>query len=143
MHVMRMMLWRLASVFAVLLAVIGIALPGLPTVPFLILAAWCAGKGWPRLEQWLLTHPTFGPPIRQWRAHGVVPRKAKYIASVMIMISMCLLWLSAAPHLVAARSEEHTSELQSRPHLVCRLLLEKKKKKQQKLQVCPVHVIPL
>src|SRR5690554_7337929 len=29
-----------------------------------------------------------------------------------------------------ARSEEHTSELQSRPHLVCRLLLEKKKKKQ-------------
>src|SRR3989442_9564730 len=30
---------------------------------------------------------------------------------------------------VHARSEEHTSELQSRPHLVCRLLLEKKKKK--------------
>src|SRR5690554_7055623 len=31
--------------------------------------------------------------------------------------------------MAAARSEEHTSELQSRPHLVCRLLLEKKKKK--------------
>src|SRR5690554_7317947 len=31
----------------------------------------------------------------------------------------------------AARSEEHTSELQSRPHLVCRLLLEKKKKKKK------------
>src|SRR5690554_7654955 len=30
------------------------------------------------------------------------------------------------------RSEEHTSELQSRPHLVCRLLLEKKKKKRNK-----------
>src|SRR5690554_7196033 len=30
------------------------------------------------------------------------------------------------------RSEEHTSELQSRPHLVCRLLLEKKKKKNYK-----------
>src|SRR3989442_9780901 len=30
------------------------------------------------------------------------------------------------------RSEEHTSELQSRPHLVCRLLLEKKKKKLKK-----------
>src|SRR5690554_7680279 len=29
----------------------------------------------------------------------------------------------------AGRSEEHTSELQSRPHLVCRLLLEKKKKR--------------
>src|SRR5690554_7461325 len=32
-------------------------------------------------------------------------------------------------HQTARRSEEHTSELQSRPHLVCRLLLEKKKKK--------------
>src|SRR5690554_6071253 len=31
--------------------------------------------------------------------------------------------------IVRERSEEHTSELQSRPHLVCRLLLEKKKKK--------------
>src|SRR3989442_11610405 len=31
------------------------------------------------------------------------------------------------PQLVGQRSEEHTSELQSRPHLVCRLLLEKKK----------------
>src|SRR5436305_9844888 len=30
------------------------------------------------------------------------------------------------------RSEEHTSELQSRPHLVCRLLLEKKKKKNKR-----------
>src|SRR5205809_5071147 len=34
------------------------------------------------------------------------------------------------------RSEEHTSELQSRLHLVCRLLLEKKKKKLQPLQHC-------
>src|SRR5690554_7644393 len=33
------------------------------------------------------------------------------------------------------RSEEHTSELQSRPHLVCRLLLEKKKKKQQRINL--------
>src|SRR6266498_762602 len=40
-------------------------------------------------------------------------------------------WLNShdgKPTTVAARSEEHTSELQSRPHLVCRLLLEKKKK---------------
>src|SRR6266498_5137193 len=32
------------------------------------------------------------------------------------------------------RSEEHTSELQSRPHLVCRLLLEKKKKKKKRMK---------
>src|SRR3989442_11105731 len=36
------------------------------------------------------------------------------------------------PRQQLGRSEEHTSELQSRPHLVCRLLLEKKKKKKSK-----------
>src|SRR3989442_10703566 len=36
-----------------------------------------------------------------------------------------------AVNVIAERSEEHTSELQSRPHLVCRLLLEKKKKQQR------------
>src|SRR5690554_7648083 len=35
------------------------------------------------------------------------------------------------------RSEEHTSELQSRPHLVCRLLLEKKKKRILRQRTCP------
>src|SRR5436305_5243371 len=38
-----------------------------------------------------------------------------------------------APPRRLPRSEEHTSELQSRPHLVCRLLLEKKKTKQHKV----------
>ncbi|RUO42750.1 DUF454 domain-containing protein [Aliidiomarina taiwanensis] len=101
MHLLRTVLWRLATILAVILALIGVPLPGLPTVPFLILAAWCAGKGWPRLELWLLAHPTFGPPIRHWRAQGVVPRKAKYLASGMIALSLCLLWLSAAPKLIA------------------------------------------
>src|SRR3989442_15497030 len=36
------------------------------------------------------------------------------------------------PSVPSGRSEEHTSELQSRPHLVCRLLLEKKKKKNKR-----------
>src|SRR5947207_4191391 len=40
--------------------------------------------------------------------------------------------LTPAPAVQIARSEEHTSELQSHSDLVCRLLLEKKKKKQEK-----------
>src|SRR3989442_11309889 len=42
------------------------------------------------------------------------------------------------------RSEEHTSELQSRPHLVCRLLLEKKKNKTKlyfRLQFVELHLL--
>src|SRR2546430_7945999 len=42
-----------------------------------------------------------------------------------------------------ARSEEHTSELQSQSNLVCRLLLEKKKKTEQEVLDRPVHVVRL
>src|SRR6266699_7205046 len=49
------------------------------------------------------------------------------------VIILCVRWylrfkLSLRDLVEMMRSEEHTSELQSRPHLVCRLLLEKKKK---------------
>src|SRR5690554_4177280 len=43
---------------------------------------------------------------------------------------------------VACRSEEHTSELQSRPHLVCRLLLEKKKKQRRERESARVELKP-
>src|SRR2546422_860594 len=45
----------------------------------------------------------------------------------------CPLLGGGEAHLAIERSEEHTSELQSRLHLVCRLLLEKKKKKKHEL----------
>src|SRR2546429_6432587 len=49
----------------------------------------------------------------------------------------------AAPLLLQGRSEEHTSELQSRLHLVCRLLLEKKKKTSTAFAVAECsHVSP-
>src|SRR3712207_7541410 len=50
--------------------------------------------------------------------------------------------LKANPSAPASRSEEHTSELQSRQYLVCRLLLEKKKKKTYISKITTVLVIP-
>src|SRR5690554_7490737 len=44
----------------------------------------------------------------------------------LLLTSFLTIWIHGAFEI--SRSEEHTSELQSRPHLVCRLLLEKKKK---------------
>src|SRR5439155_7271444 len=46
-----------------------------------------------------------------------------------VAITRCVHPIARARAAAARRSEEHTSELQSRGHLVCRLLLEKKKKK--------------
>jgi uncharacterized membrane protein YbaN (DUF454 family) len=92
--------WRLLAGISLLLGLIGVVLPGLPTVPFLLVSAWSAGKGWPRLEIWLLEHPSFGPPLKRWREHGAVPRKAKYMAAGMMSLSVVMLLLSPAPFLL-------------------------------------------
>jgi uncharacterized protein len=96
-HFTRIALWRVLATVSLLLGLIGIPLPGLPTVPFVLLSAWAAGKGWPTLEQRLLHHPTLGPPLKRWRAHGIVPRKAKYLASAMMSLSAIVIQYSAAP----------------------------------------------
>ena len=90
------MLWRLLAICFAGLGLAGVILPVLPTVPFLILAAWAAGKGWPRLERWLLEHPQHGPIIRDWRQNGAVPRRAKWFATLMMSVSVGLLVLSGA-----------------------------------------------
>lgn len=87
--------WRLLALTFVALGLIGAVLPGMPTTVFMLLAVWAAGKGWPPLADWLLNHPQFGPPIRDWHEHGAIPRRAKRLAGVSMFISMPLICLSA------------------------------------------------
>ena len=91
------LLWRLLAILLLALGVIGVVLPGLPTVPFLLAAAWAGGRGWPALEKWLLDHPRYGESIRQWRRGGVVSRRAKWAASLTMAISAVLSAFTAAP----------------------------------------------
>lgn len=92
--------WRCLALFFVLLGLIGAVLPVMPTTVFMLLAAWAAGKGWPSLHDWLLSHPRYGPSIRSWQQHRAVPRRAKWLAGIMMTFSMLLICLSAAPVLV-------------------------------------------
>ncbi|MBL8326893.1 MAG: YbaN family protein [Rubrivivax sp.] len=93
----KIALWRALAAGAVALGLIGIVVPGLPTVPFLLVAAWAGGHGWPQLERWLVNHPRHGPAIRRWRDHGAVPRRAKWAATLMMALSAVLMGLSPAP----------------------------------------------
>ena len=79
----RWFLLTVAGVF-VILGVIGLFLPVMPTVPFLVVAAWCASRSSPRLHNWLLTHPRFGHLLTDWYEAGIVPRRAKWITTVMM-----------------------------------------------------------
>lgn len=98
-------LWTGAGVLAVVLAVIGIALPVLPTTPFLLLAAFCFGKGSPRLRHWIETHPRFGPPILAWERSGAIARRHKRLALAMMGATFALgLALALPPYALALQA---------------------------------------
>jgi len=81
------MLWVGAGWGAFGLGLVGAALPLLPTVPFMLLAAFCFARGSARFHRWLVEHPRFGPAIRSWRAHGAISRDGKRWALVGIFAS--------------------------------------------------------
>lgn len=97
---MQLIFWRSLVVIFVVLGFIGALLPGMPTTVFLILAAWAASKGWPSMDAWLLNHPKYGSTLKAWRENGTVPRKAKWLASIMMCASGILMLFTPAPWLV-------------------------------------------
>ena len=84
------LIWTMAGITALVMGVIGIFLPLWPTVPFLLLAAFCFARGSERLHAWLLAHPRFGPAILDWQRHGAISRKAKIAAVIAIAVTFSL-----------------------------------------------------
>ena len=70
---------------SVVLGTIGAILPVVPTVPFLILAAFLFSKGSPRWHKWLLERPVVGEQIREWESDGIIRPRAKIMATLMIL----------------------------------------------------------
>ncbi|MCG8048046.1 MAG: YbaN family protein [Candidatus Thiodiazotropha endolucinida] len=75
------------------LAVIGVILPGLPTVPFLLLAAWFAAKGSERLHRWLYAHPHFGKLLVDWEQQGAISRSSKVAAVILLIVAWVVMYL--------------------------------------------------
>ena len=69
-----------------LLALIGIPLPLLPTTPFLLLAAFFFSRSSPRLHRWLRNHRWFGLTLRDWEEHRCISLTAKTNATVAIIL---------------------------------------------------------
>jgi uncharacterized membrane protein YbaN (DUF454 family) len=76
--------WLVLAYGALALGIIGIVVPGLPTTPFVLLAAFAAARGSRRMHDWLLAHRTFGPMIRDWERDGAISRRAKWTATILM-----------------------------------------------------------
>ena len=94
--------WWLLAYASLALGLVGVLLPGLPTVPFVLLAAFAAARGSRRLHGWLLAPRQFGPVIRDWDAYGAVSRRAKRLALTMMAACAVILFLTAPRWWMAA-----------------------------------------
>ena len=87
--------WLVVGLLALALGAIGIALPLLPTTPFILVAAFAFAQSSEKLHQWLLDHNVFGPLIDNWQRHGAISRRAK-VLSVVSMAALLLISLALA-----------------------------------------------
>ena len=78
---------RCAGVACVLLGLVGVILPIVPTVPFLLVAAACFARASPALYRRLVASHAFGPVILEWRRHRSIPWRTKRLAMVLIALS--------------------------------------------------------
>ena len=111
-----------AGILCVIVAVIGIFLPLIPTTPLLLLAAACFVRSSSRLYRWLTTHKLFGKAILDYYEHRVVSRRSKTLALVMlwvtigstILFAIDTLWLRALLLTIAIAVTVHITRLPSR-----------------------------
>ena len=90
MNPLRRTIWLLAGLLSLALGIVGIALPVLPTTPFVLLATFCFARSSKKLHNWLVTHPRFGSAISNWQAYGAISRTAR-TGAVLTMAGVLIL----------------------------------------------------
>jgi uncharacterized membrane protein YbaN (DUF454 family) len=83
-------LWFSGGMCAVALGVLGMFLPLLPTVPFLLLATFCFAKSSPAWKEKILHHPFIGKPLREWLQYKGIRKRAKICSLSFLWISILL-----------------------------------------------------
>ena len=74
---LKKILWISLGLFFVGLGAIGVVVPGLPTTPFLILAAACFAKSSQRFYDWVITNKMFGHHVKNYREGRGIPARSK------------------------------------------------------------------
>ena len=87
-------MWLLAGWVSLLVGLVGVIVPLLPTTPFILLAAFCFQRGSDRLHRWLVHHPRFGPLIAHWRERGAIPPYAKRNAMIALIAVLAISWFA-------------------------------------------------
>lgn len=80
--------FNIVGSIALVLGIIGIALPLLPTTPFLLLAAACFMRGSTRMHRWMTQNPVFGSYLRDYQEKKGVALRVKVVAVTVMWTSL-------------------------------------------------------
>lgn len=98
----RALLWLVGST-ALLLGIVGIFLPLLPTTPFILLAAACYARASVKFHRRLLAHPVFGSLVIEWQTTRSIPFRLKCVAIGTMSVSIAVsIWLLSGVFLAQA-----------------------------------------
>ena len=113
-------LYLILGTLSLVLGIIGIFLPVLPTTPLLLLTAYCYYRGSQRMYDWLMGHPHLGPYIKNFREHKVIPRKIKVYILTLLWTSLLFcayilnpIWLKCLMIIIAVGVTWHILSYQS------------------------------
>jgi uncharacterized protein len=124
---LRKKLWIICGTVCVGLALLGIFLPVLPTTPFLLLAAYCFGRGSERFYHWLVDRSRLGVYIRSYREGRGIPLKQKILTIALLWVTIGFAigfaaqtwWLKALLAAIAVGVTFHLSKIKTwKPDLV-------------------------
>ena len=101
-HRSRRGLWNVLGAAFVLIGVVGIFLPLVPTTGPLLVAAWAFAKGSPRLHHWLINNRVLGPFIVEWETYGVIKPRAKLFALSSMGLASAWMMFGADMHWILA-----------------------------------------
>ncbi|RAL18791.1 DUF454 domain-containing protein [Glaesserella australis] len=86
------------GLLCVVLGIIGIIIPGLPTTPFLLLALYCFSKGSVRLQRWFITTKLYQKYLKNYDEKRAMPLKQK-VSILAFSAPFCLFAFFTLPHI--------------------------------------------
>lgn len=94
MYIIRWVLVVLGTI-SLILGILGMFLPLLPTTPFLLLTAFLYFRSSPKAYNWLLSHKYLGPYIINYREKKIIPLRAKVITLILMWVSIlnCIIFI--------------------------------------------------
>ncbi|PJE56602.1 YbaN family protein [Marinomonas sp. BSi20584] len=84
-------MYQVIAFLSLIMAFVGVMVPGIPATEFILLCAWSSSKGSPRIYRFLHNNRFTGPVLYNWDNGKVISRSNKVISSISMFLCACLL----------------------------------------------------